>query len=61
MPNIKKTKHIMDDYIEGKQPSIKLVILQDFSNELANIIVQYESTNDDKVFVDDEVAEKIEN
>lgn len=61
LPNIKKLKHIMDDYIEGKQPSIKLVILQDFSNELANIIVQYESTNDDKVFVDDEVAEKIEN
>ena len=36
----------------GKQPSIKLVILHDFANELANILALYESTNDDKVFVD---------
>ena len=50
----KKLKNIMDDYIDGKQPSIKLVILHDFANELANILALYESTNDAKVFVDEE-------
>ena len=54
LANIKKLKNIMDDYIDGKQPSIKLVILHDFANELANILALYESTNDDKVFVDEE-------
>ena len=54
LPNMKKLKGIMDDYIDGKQPSIKLVILQDFSNGLADIISKYESTNEDKVFVDEE-------
>ena len=54
LTNMKKLKGIMDDYIDGKQPSIKLVILQDFSNGLADIISKYESTNEDKVFVDEE-------
>lgn len=42
IPNIKKLKHIIDDYIDGKLPSIKIVLLQDFSNELENIIKSYE-------------------
>ena len=42
IPNIKKLKQIMDDYIDGKLPSIKIVLLQDFSNGLESIIKSYE-------------------
>lgn len=43
MPNIRKLKQIMDDYIDGKLPSIKVVLLQDFSNELGQIIKSYDT------------------
>lgn len=33
----------MDDYIDGKLPSIKVVLLQDFSNELEKIIKSYDA------------------
>ena len=36
-------KQIMDDYIDGKLPSIKVVLLQDFSNELSKIIKSYDT------------------
>lgn len=42
MPNIKKLKKIIDDYIDGKLPTIKVVLLQDFSNELGNILKRYD-------------------
>ena len=42
MPSIKKLKQIIDDYIDGKVPSIKIVLLQDFSNELGNILSMYQ-------------------
>ncbi|MCI8291857.1 MAG: hypothetical protein HFJ25_06435, partial [Clostridia bacterium] len=42
MKNIAKLKRIMDDYIEGKLPSIKIVLLEDFSNELGNILSLYQ-------------------
>ncbi len=42
MPSIKKLKQIIDDYIDGKMPSIKIVLLQDFSNELGNILSMYQ-------------------
>ncbi len=41
LPNLKKLKQVMDDYIDGKQPTIKLVILQDFADELGNVIKEY--------------------
>ena len=41
MPNVKKLKQIIDDYIDGKLPSIKIVLLQDFTNELGNILSMY--------------------
>ena len=41
MPTIKKLKQIIDDYIDGKLPSIKIVLLQDFTNELGNILNMY--------------------
>ena len=43
IPNIRKLKQIMDDYIDGKLPSIKVVLLQDFSNELEKIIKSYDA------------------
>ena len=45
IPNIKRIKQIMDDYIDGKQPGIKIVLLQDFSNALGTIIKNYEVEN----------------
>ena len=41
LPNLKKLKQVMDDYIDGKEPTIKLVILQDFAEELGNVIAEY--------------------
>ncbi len=41
LPNLKKLKQIMDDYIDGKEPTIKIVILQEFANELSNVIKEY--------------------
>lgn len=43
LPNLKKLKQVMDDYIDGKEPTIKLVMLQDFADELGNIIENYEN------------------
>ena len=40
--NLKRLKQVMDNYIDGKEPTIKLVILQDFASELGNIIENYE-------------------
>lgn len=48
MKNIAKLKRIMDDYIEGKLPSIKIVLLEDFSNELGNILSLYEEDEIEK-------------
>ena len=52
MPNIKKLNHIIDDYIDGKLPSIKIVLLQDFSNELGNILKSYEPEKRDILNID---------
>ena len=38
LPNLKKLKHVMDDYIDGKEPTIKMVILKEFADELGNVI-----------------------
>lgn len=42
LANLKKLKQVMDNYIDGKEPTIKLVMLQDFATELGNIIENYE-------------------
>ena len=41
LPNLKKLKQVMDDYIDGKEPTIKLAILQDFAEELGDVIAEY--------------------
>ena len=49
MPSMKKLKQIMDDYIDGKMPSIKIVLLQDFSNALGSILNTYGQVNAPKL------------
>lgn len=41
MRNIRKLKQIIEDYLEGKDTSIKMVMLQEFSNELGTILAKY--------------------
>ena len=49
LPNLKKLKQVMDDYIDGKQPTIKLVILEDFADELGNVIKEYKTEQGSQV------------
>lgn len=49
LPNLKKLKQVMDDYIDGKLPTIKMVMLQNFSDELGNIIREYKIQSGEKV------------
>ena len=41
MKNIKQLKQVIDDYLKGKDPSIKVVMLKDFSKELGYILDKY--------------------
>ena len=41
MKNIKQLKQIIDDYLKGKEPTIKMVMLKDFSKELGYILDKY--------------------
>ena len=42
--NIKQLKQIIDDYLNGKEPSIKIVMLKEFSKDLGYIIDKYKPT-----------------
>ena len=42
LDNIYKLKQVVDDYISDKLPSIKIVMLSDFSSTLKKIIDRYE-------------------
>ena len=42
--NIKQLKQIIDDYLDGKDPSIKIVMLKEFSKDLGYIINKYKPT-----------------
>lgn len=57
MKNIAKLKQITDDYIDGKLPSIKIVMLQDFSEQLGEILEMYQ---EEPAEVDDFIEENIE-
>lgn len=41
MKNIKQLKQVIDDYTRGKENSIKLVMLKDFSKDLGKILDKY--------------------
>ena len=42
MKNIKQLKQIIDDYLKGKDTTIKMVMLKEFSNSLGYILNKYE-------------------
>ena len=42
--NIKQLKQIMDDYLSEKEPSIKIVMLKEFSKDLGYIMDKYKPT-----------------
>jgi len=44
MKNIKQLKQVIDDYAKGKENSIKLVMLKDFSRDLGKILEKYKSS-----------------
>ena len=44
MKNIKQLKQIIDDYAKGKDNTIKIVMLKDFSKELGNILEKYKNS-----------------
>ena len=41
MKNIKQLKQVIDDYLKGKDQSIKIVMLREFSNSLGYILDKY--------------------
>lgn len=42
MKNIRQLKQVIDDYVQDKENSIKLVMLKDFSKDLGRILEKYE-------------------
>ena len=42
--NMKKLKQVMDDYIDGKEKTIKIVMLEEFSKELGQILDLYKTS-----------------
>ena len=49
--NMYKLKQVVDDYISGKAPNIKVVMLQDFSEALKEIIEKYNKEKENLVTV----------
>ena len=41
MKNIKQLKQLIDDYLKGKEPTIKIVMLKEFSKDLGYILDKY--------------------
>ncbi|MCI8760295.1 MAG: hypothetical protein HFJ34_04145 [Clostridia bacterium] len=44
MKNIKQLKQIIDDYLKGKDPTIKIVMLKEFSKDMGYILDKYRIT-----------------
>ena len=44
MKNMKQLKQVIDDYLKGKDPTIKIVMLKEFSKELGYILDKYKLT-----------------
>ena len=44
MKNMKQLKQIIDDYLKGKDPTIKIVMLKEFANSLEYILEQYKTS-----------------
>ena len=44
MKNIKQLKQVIDDYLKGKDTTVKVIMLKDFSKELGQILDKYRMT-----------------
>lgn len=44
MKNMKQLKQIIDDYLKGKEPTIKVVMLKEFSDSLEYILSKYKTS-----------------
>ena len=44
MPNIKQLKQVIDDYLKGKEQSIKIVMLKEFSKSIGIILDKYKTS-----------------
>ena len=44
MDNIKQLKQVIDDYLKGKDQSIKIVMLKEFSKSLGYILDKYKTS-----------------
>ncbi len=49
MDNIAKLKLIMENYVDGKKPTIKTVMIEEFAEELDNILNSYKEDNNNEV------------
>ena len=58
MKNIKQLKQIIDDYLKGKDPTIKIVMLKEFSKDMGYILDKYKvgflSKKEDRVSEEEE-------
>ena len=53
--NIKLLKQIIEDYLKGKEPTIKMIMLKEFANELGYILEKYKINFSGKVEVKAEI------
>ena len=58
MKNIKQLKQIIDDYVKGKEPTIKTVMLKDFAKEMGYILEKYKPSflprKDEKIEIENQ-------
>ena len=47
MENIAKLKQVVDNYIDGKDIGIKIVMLKEFSKDLGTVLSKYDTTKDE--------------
>lgn len=56
MKNIKQLKQIIDDYLKGKDPTIKMVMLKEFAKDMGYILDKYKTSmltkEEEKVTID---------
>ena len=60
VPFIKKVKKVLDDYCEGKDIGIKIVMLKEFSNDLNEILDMYKNTVYDYLLEEDDLIVSID-
>ena len=60
-PFIKKLKKVLEDYCEGKETSIKIVMLREFANDLNEILDMYDDEVFEESIEEDDLINSIEN